>query len=72
MGSATVQMFSWFQIIALKNMYDNDMFPEKIGIVQETGNLIVEYKESGIDRNGNIYTEMKTIGIPHKEPNESF
>lgn len=67
MSTATVKVFSWFQIIALKNLYDNDMFPNKIGVIQETGDLLVEYEESGINSRG-IYTEMKTIKIPFKEP----
>ena len=67
MSTATVQVLSWFQLIALKNMYDNDKFPNKIGIGQETGDLIIEYEESGINSVG-IYTEMKTIKIPYKEP----
>lgn len=64
--AVTIQQLSKFQVCALKNLYDQDIWPEKIGIVHETGNLVFEYTESGIDKNGNVYTEMKTAEILHE------
>lgn len=66
-NSVTIQQLSWFQVIALKNLYDNDIFPNKIGIVHESGDLVIEYEEIAMNSCG-IFSQMKTIKIPHKEP----
>lgn len=64
-NSVTIQQLSYFQIIALKNFYDNDIFPQNIGIIRETGDMIIEYEESSINSSG-IFTDMKTVKIPLK------
>jgi len=61
--SSTVQMLTWYQLIALKNLYDQGIWPQKIGIIHETSDLIIEYEHTYIDPNG-IATSRETIKIP--------
>ena len=64
----TVRQLSWFQLMALKNLYDQEIWPNKIAIIQETGDLIIEYSHSMVAPKGLPYTKNETINIPFKEP----
>lgn len=59
----TVQMLTWYQLIALKNLYDQEIWPLRIGIVHETGDVIIEYDHSVVSPNG-IRISKETIKIP--------
>lgn len=67
MSHATVQQLSHFQLIALKNLYDQNLWPNKIGLIHENGDLIVEFKQTYFGING-LYVKNEVVGIPHTEP----
>ena len=66
MSSVTISQLSYYQLICLKNMYDNEIWPQKICIIQETGEIIVEYLESEVNR-GDIVEVMKSVKIPRND-----
>ena len=66
MDEGIIRQLTWYQIIVLKNLYDQGYWPNKIGIVDGSNDLIVEYEQPSVGING-MHTSLETVRIEHKK-----